>query len=161
LAERSRPFVEDVHDLGRVAHQLRTVYEDVMDRPVTQPRGYADLRWFVGQYKRVEAVQERRELQERASTFDELTHLRAEAAAYETLRREAEASEREDLAEVPVAVAAVPDPPSMADHPVEAPGLIKRTKRHPRLRPLARWYWQQRRRWRMQREAKLQTGARR
>lgn len=168
LAERSRPFVEDVHDLRRVAQQLRDVYAGVMDRPVARPRGYADLRWFVGQYKRVEALQERRELERRASTFDDLTRLRAEAATYETLRREVEASERRRLTEVPVAAAVVervpahttlPAPARTAHAPIEATGVLKRIKRHPRLRPLGRWYWQQRRRRRVQREAKPQTGA--
>jgi len=150
LAERARPFAEQIHDIRRVAREIREVYEDVMARPVAAPRGYADLRWFVGQYKRVEESREQIQLSRRARNAQELEDLRAAAAVAENHRREAEVvAPRSPKERETVAVQAVPTPPprpTVEELPaaLSPGGIVRRIKRDPRLRPLARWYWRKR-----------------
>lgn len=153
IAERARPFAEQVHDIRWVARQLRDVYEDVMDRPVAPPRGYADLRWFVGQYKRVEETRKGTELSQRARNAEEMERLRAAAAAAEDHRREAEvlaplSPPERGAAAVPAVPPPPPPPPppTLEEVPVALPrgGIVRRIKAHRMLRPLARWYWRKR-----------------
>lgn len=57
LGERSRAFVEEVHDVRVVARKLRDLYEDLMARPARVPAGTADIDWFLDQYRGMDGTQ--------------------------------------------------------------------------------------------------------
>jgi glycosyltransferase involved in cell wall biosynthesis len=51
LAERSRAYVEEVHDVRSVAAKLRSIYEEVLPSPATRPETAADLNWLWSRYR--------------------------------------------------------------------------------------------------------------
>jgi glycosyltransferase involved in cell wall biosynthesis len=89
LAERARPFAEEVHDVRVVARTLRAVYEDVLARPPRRPETTADIDWFLEQCKRLETLDERLPLLSKARAFDaalaEFRQLRAVGRRYDEL----------------------------------------------------------------------------
>jgi glycosyl transferase family 1 len=63
LAARARPFVEELHDVRKVADRLLALYDEVLDAPPRLPRSPADLEWFLARYldgeRREQALAER------------------------------------------------------------------------------------------------------
>lgn len=51
LAERSRSYVEEVHDIRTVAEKLRAIYEEVLEMPARRPETTADVRWLLSRYR--------------------------------------------------------------------------------------------------------------
>lgn len=72
LAAPGPEFVREVHDIRKVASALREIYAEVMEAPVRQPEGYADIEHFVAQYREVEALEQRRAERFGAAKFEEL-----------------------------------------------------------------------------------------
>lgn len=72
LAEAGPEFVREVHDIRKVASALREIYAEVMETPVRQPEGYADIQHFVAQFHEVEALEQRKVERFGAAKFDEL-----------------------------------------------------------------------------------------
>lgn len=72
LAEAGPEFVREVHDIRKVASALREIYAEVMETPVRQPEGYADIQHFVAQFHAVEELEQRKVERFGAAKFEEL-----------------------------------------------------------------------------------------
>lgn len=87
LAETGRAFVEEVHDIRKVAARLRERYREVMETPVRVPRSTSDVEHFLRQYER-EVVFLRERLRETQTTRS--AERRSAVQQIEALRRTVE-----------------------------------------------------------------------
>jgi glycosyltransferase involved in cell wall biosynthesis len=99
LAARARPFVEELHDVRKVADRLLALYEEVLEQPPRTPQSPADLEWFLARYRDGERREEA--LSELLAGQAEDEHVRRERLA-EHARRQAEqaASLKAELSEL-------------------------------------------------------------